>query len=289
MTNTISYPGSKRTCVPRLLDHVGAGDLLVSPFVGMAALEVAALEARRFRRAILGDASPHVVAVLTGIQASPEDVYRIQMDVRATIAAGAPDERADLLRAAQDKIAEALAAGDRALAAGLILGANCYSFSRLWRVNSAGRINVPCDARGRPPASLATVRRYHRALQRAEVRLASWKWIRDCGPATTFCDPPYLGPGGFRQYTAAGWSEADAAALADCLAELPGRVVVCEQTPGGGPLYEERLSARRPVRVHVFGRQRNVRGDHLSTRTEVTLVAVGRTKMLHARYNGVSS
>ena len=34
--------------------------------------------------------------------------------------------------------------------------------------------------------------------------------------------------------------------------------------------------------------QRNVRGDHISTRTEVTLVAVGRTNLLHARHNGVS-
>ena len=288
MTNTIPYPGSKRTCVPRLLDHIGAGDLLVSPFVGMGAVEVAALEARRFRQAIFGDASPHSVAVLTGIQRHPAEVYRLQMVTRATIEAGAPDERGALLKMAQGEADEALSAGDTAPAAGLILGASCWTFSRLWRVSRAGRLNAPVDARGRPAVSLATIRRYHRALRRAEVRLASWEWIRDCGPATTFCDPPYLGPGGFRQYTAGGWSETDAIQLADCLADLPGRVVVCEQTPGGGALYEERLRARRPVRAHVFNRQRNVRGDHITTRTEVTLVAVGRTKMLHARHNGVS-
>ena len=272
MIDTIPYPGSKRTCVDRLLPLLGVGPLLVSPFVGMAALEVAALEARRFDRALLSDSSPHVIAVLSAIQTDPARVGVEQERQRARIAGDA-----DELAAVQVEIGEALRVGAPTWeTAGRILGASCWSYSRLWRVNGAGQMNTPVDRRGRPAVASATLQRYAAALARADIRLCPWTdALAGERRATLYVDPPYLGAGGFVEYTAAGWREADALALADRLAELRGcRVILSEQEPGGGALYHARISAARRCTRHAFERRRNLRGDQMSAvRREITLVS----------------
>ncbi len=271
MINTIPYPGSKRTCVARLLPLLGVGPLLVSPFAGMAAVEVAAPEARRFERAHLSDASPHVVSVLRAIQADQLRVYTEQAYQRERIAGDA-----DELAAVQAEIGEGIRVGatDGEIA-GRILGASCWSYSRLWRVNSDGEINTPVDRRGRPAVALATFRRYAAALARAEISRRPWTEALADARGTIFCDPPYLGAGGFVEYTAAGWRVADVEALAARLARMTDcRIVLCEQDPGGGALYHARISAARRCSRHAFKRRRNFRGDQISeVREEVTLVA----------------
>jgi site-specific DNA-adenine methylase len=143
-------------------------------------------------------------------------------------------------------------------------------------MSSKGNLNGDTDTRGRPAVSLSTLERYHAALKRAKVWLSSWEWVQDLrGGGTIYVDPPYLGVGGFVEYTAAGWREADALALADRLAELRScRVILSEQEPGGGALYHARISAARRCTRHAFERRRNLRGDQMSAvRQEITLVS----------------
>ncbi len=272
MINTIPYPGSKRRCVSRLLPHLGAGDLLASPFAGMAALEVAALEAGAFRRAILSDANPYVVAVLRACQTDPGALYRRQVDVRAHIG-GDPIRHRDAQRAVE----QASAAGESDVeVGGLALGVSCWTYSRLWvRMSSEGRLNASTDPRRGSLVPLATLERYHAALKGAKVWLSSWEWIQDLRGGTIYLDPPYLGKGGFTAYTRAGWRQADGERLADVLGRLTScRVVLSEQDPGGGPMYVERIGAVRPIEVVRLPLVRNVRGDQISeVREEVTLVA----------------
>lgn len=272
--STIPFVGSKRRDVPRILPLLGSATTLVSPFCGTVALEIEALEQGRFTRAILGDASPHVMAVLRGIQKSPGGVAKEQERVAREI--GGDVER---LKFFQREIGDALELeADPVHIAGMLLGASCWTFSRLWnRVNQDGGLNTPCDPRGRPAIKLDVLERYQRALKRAELRHAPWTWMLDTPPGgvVILCDPPYLGPGGFTAYTAAGWREADAQALGDCLAGLTScRIVLCEQTPGGGPIYHDRMGFARELCIHSRPIVRNVRGDQQSKpRAEVVIVA----------------
>lgn len=278
MINTIPYPGNKRLCVDRLLGHLGGAETIASPFVGMGAVELAGLERGLYKRAILGDASPAVVAILRGARRAPERMHRLQIKVRRHIG-GDPGRLKDI----QARAEAAIKADDRPEEIGaLLLGASCWSFSRLFcRVNSSGGLNVSHDPRGRPPISESTLLRYHRLLQRAEIRLASWEWIKGLGWMPIYIDPPYLGRGGFTTYTAEGWRDGDARELAAALGELRScRVVVSEQDPGGAHIYRAGIGAAREYVEHSHERVRNARGDQQSEiRQEVTIVAPAEGRM----------
>ncbi len=251
----IPYTGGKTRDLPHLLPLLGSGDLLVSPFCGSAAAEIEALESGAFKRAILTDASPYIVAVLRACQTDPVALFLRQMYVRDFI-----NGNKARLEVMQTKAARsALHKAEDVEIGGLALGISCWSFSRLWRVNGSGRLNVTMDPDGRRAVDLAELERIGRALKRAEVRRERWGHIRSGIPAdaTILADPPYLGDGGFTAYTSTGWREMDARILAGTLAGLPNRVVVCEQDPGGGPIYESILGGVN----HRRSMDRNVRGD----------------------------
>lgn len=286
--NTIPYPGSKRRSVARILPHLGRGDLLLSPFAGMAAVEVAALESGAFGRAVLGDASPIVVAVLLTVQADPDGLCRAHGDVADYI-----NGDGGRLREVQHKVAIARSTPE---IAALALGASCWAFSRLWvRVNGDGRPNAALDPRGRPKIAPATFRRYAAALARAEVRHATWEWIQQAPAGTIYTDPPYLGEGGFTAYTGAGWKVGDACRLADALATRADcRVVVSEQMPGGAHLYHDTMITRgRACEWVTEPKSRNVRGDQIAKMREEVLLVSGvenvplRNKILQHTPTGV--
>lgn len=251
----IPYTGGKTRDLPHLLPLLGSGDLLVSPFCGSAAAEIEALESGAFERAILTDASPYIVAVLRACQTDPVSLHRQQVSVRDYISAS--KQRLEIMQTDAARSVQSNASDVEVGA--LALGISCWAFSRLWRVNGGGRLNATMDPDGRPAVALAELERIGRALQRAEIRRERWGHIRSGIPAdaTILADPPYLGDGGFTAYTATGWREMDARILAGTLAALPNRVVVCEQDPGGGPIYEAIIGGVN----HRRSMDRNVRGD----------------------------
>ena len=251
----IPYTGGKTRDLPHLLPLLGSGDLLVSPFCGSAAAEIEALESGAFKRAILTDASPYIVAVLRACQTDPAGLHRVQMATRDYI-----DGRKPRMEVMQTNVAKAIRGNVSDVdVGGVALGISCWSFSRLWRVDGCGRLNASMDPGGRPPVDLSELERIGRSLEHAKIYCARWDHIRHYVPAdaTILVDPPYLGEGGFTAYTPTGWREMDARILAGTLAGLPNRIVVCEQDPGGGPIYEAILGGVN----HRRSMDRNVRGD----------------------------
>lgn len=280
---SIPYPGSKRRDEGRISPLLGSGDYIVDPCCGMAHIPLRALEEGLFKHAVLGDASPYVTTVLKGIKFAPSTVYAFQVAVAEHI-----EGRCDRFKAWQARVSgdmknyvmfnRAYKPAERAERAGEILGVMAWTFSRLWRVNGRGELNASMDPRGRPITSLKALERLSTLLQRALIVDAPWwETVGAVGRLSSadliFLDAPYVpapGVSGFVQYSGGAWTAADTVALAQMAAQSEGRIVACEQDPGGANIY---LDTFEGASQHRWGLRRNVRGDQIAApRSEVVIV-----------------
>jgi DNA adenine methylase len=197
----LRWAGGKRRLLPELLSRVPKFERYVEPFLGGGALFFA-LEPER---AILADALEPLVTTYRVVRDECEDLIE-----RAET--GGP-----LHRAQYGTAIDVLGEGSDAFQAHGLLLLNRGAFNGLWRVNRAGRFNVPFDPskEGKPlipdPDAL---RACSKALAKAELFCAGFQDTLALARSGDFVylDPPYDGT--FSGYTGVGFSAEDRLNLA---------------------------------------------------------------------------
>jgi DNA adenine methylase len=183
----LKWAGGKSKLLPRILPLLPSPmKTYYEPFIGGGAVFFALAREKRFRRAVVADTNPHLV-----------EVYRcVRDDVEGLIEALRPlaEQRHDpeafyRIRALDPA---SLSVVERA-ARFIYLNKTC--FNGLYRVNRAGRFNVPFGRYKNPrvldPEGL---RAASRALEGTDVRRADFQdTLAEAGPGDgVYLDPPYV-------------------------------------------------------------------------------------------------
>ena len=225
------------------------------PFVGGAAL----FFHLRPSRATLTDVNPELVDCYVAVQKHVEDVIRALQQHEH-------DETHFYAVRAQDRSTLSLA--ERAART---IYLNKTGYNGLYRVNRAGRFNVPFGRYDNPgyrqPEALANLRACARALKGVDIR------VRDFGDVAgharkgdfVYFDPPYVpvsSTSDFTSYIPGGFGLAEQERLADVFARLAKKgvhvVLSNSDTPAVRELYGrfriDRVLAMRSVNSKVSGR-----------------------------------
>jgi len=215
-TPFLKWVGGKTALLPELLKHVPARlRRYHEPFVGGGALFFAVQP----RRAFLSDSNPELVHTYCQVR---DDAYGVLDALARHVYERAHFEAVRALEPAR------LAPAERA-ARFIYLNKTC--FNGLWRVNRAGRFNVPFGRYKNPrfadPSSLITA---SHALSGVEIRHAPFEEaLAQAAPGDfVYLDPPYdpVSPtASFASYTAGGFSWEDQRRLAHACVVLNRRGV----------------------------------------------------------------
>lgn len=212
----LKWVGGKTSLLPELLKHVPSRYRRYhEPFVGGGAMFFAV----RPRRAVLADCNPELVHTYAQVR---DDVYGVLDALARHVYERAHFEAVRALEPAK------LAPAERA-ARFIYLNKTC--FNGLWRVNRAGRFNVPFGRYKNPrfadPSSLITA---SHALKGVEIRHAPFEEaLAQAAPGDfVYLDPPYdpVSPtASFASYTAGGFTWEDQRRLAHACVVLNRRGV----------------------------------------------------------------
>jgi len=247
----MKWPGGKRRIADALIANlVPPPDVLVEPFVGGGALFFALRKQGWSGTAWLGDRSAAVIAVLRSVRDRVEPLEALLRGLAADYAADPAAAYARWMAEQPDAVArEHLPIQDeeqelRLAAWALAINRTC--FNGLWRVNRAGRFNVP---RGRFAAGHDIVRAP--VLRQASALLQGTRLVHgDFGDTLSraldrpsdrqrwvYADPPYLpeNAGSFVAYAAGGFSIADHRRLMERLRQLASSGVRCLVTNANVP------------------------------------------------------
>jgi DNA adenine methylase len=180
----LKWAGGKRQLLPRILAYVPPQvDTYYEPFLGGGAVFFAMARAGRFRRAVVGDANEELVSCYRTIQDDVEAVIRV-------LAGHRYDET--YYYRLRDGELEGLDPPQRA--ARLIYLNRC-GYNGLYRVNSAGRFNVPFGRYTKPViCDKDKLRAAAAALRNVEIRPRDFEDSMREATARDFVylDPPYV-------------------------------------------------------------------------------------------------
>lgn len=215
-TPFLKWVGGKTSLLPELLKHIPARlRRYHEPFLGGGALFFAV----RPRRALLNDNNPELVHCYEQVR---DDVYGVLDALARHVYERSHFESVRALEPLR------LAPAERA-ARFIYLNKTC--FNGLWRVNRAGRFNVPFGRYKNPrfadPASLITA---SHALRGVQIRHAPFEEaLAKASPGDfVYLDPPYdpVSPtASFASYTAGGFTWEDQKRLAHACVVLNRRGV----------------------------------------------------------------
>lgn len=170
----------------------------------------------------------------------------------------------------------------RILVGARLIWLNLFSFNGLWRTNSDGKFNVPCDAKRLEQVSMSVVEsslclasRLLKGVEIIESDFAATLWR--CGEGdVVYCDPPYAGT--FVAYASGGFDEAAQLRLAKTAkqAVLRGARVVISNSAVAKTIYDDTLSSLPGYRVETVKARRSVsaKGSSRGVVDEI-LVSVG--------------
>ena len=208
----LKWAGGKRSLLPDLLRLAPANfNSYVEPFLGGASVFLALHP----KSALLGDFNPDLVQFYEAIRDQPADVTTALDELQPHVAD--PEFYYGLRAADTERLSPAARAAR-------FLFLNKTGFNGLYRVNRAGRFNVPFGQRPAAPA-LYDRRNLHEVAARlrgAELRHGDFEPLVDAAGEGDFVyvDPPYapLSPtSNFTGYTRQSFSEADQARLASAV------------------------------------------------------------------------
>ncbi len=239
----LKWAGGKGKLAPLLAALAPPFARYHEPFLGGGAVFFAFEERGLLQSAFLSDSNSLLIDAFRAVRDAVEDVVAALEPLAAAFDRASPEERRALYYAVRDH----RPANDVAAAAWLIfLNRTCYN--GLFRVNSAGRFNVPYGRYARPKILDAErLRSCSRALQVAQ--LAAEDFESACERARpgdlVYLDPPYhplSATAHFTKYTRDGFGPAEQARLAACFERLSARGVAAALSNSAHPavvrLYE---------------------------------------------------
>jgi DNA adenine methylase len=180
----LRWAGGKAALAECVMQVAGSRPFLryFEPFLGGGAVFFL-LKARGFSgRALLCDVNPHLVNLYQVVRDEPEALLRIVERQLTTekayyrLRALDPNELLSVPRAAW------------------FLTLNRLCFNGLWRVNAAGRMNVPFGFRNVRVADHAAILAASKALEGAQIEHVPFTALKaEIGPKDfVYCDPPFL-------------------------------------------------------------------------------------------------
>ena len=255
----IKWPGGKRTLIPSIARHFpNEVDTYWEPFVGGGA--VFFTFAKRIERAILCDTNEDLMITYQVVKDSVESlIERLGEHERAHRRRKGKeykDGKSYYYRVRSDEPTDAVEVAARFI----YLNKTC--FNGLYRVNKAGRFNVPEGKYVKPDICNADrLRRASAALQRAQIVLGDFgRTVQPAAGDFIYCDPPYDGT--FTGYQAAGFAHDSQRRLreaADTWTSEGATVLLSNaDTPAMRSLYRayaiEAVEAPRNINANAAGR-----------------------------------
>jgi DNA adenine methylase len=207
----VKWAGGKSKLLPLLLQHVPTEiGTYAEPFAGGAALFFALVTdgSRTIERAILADQNEDLIACYRAVRDDVEGViaalstYRYEEELYYRVRDQDPGGMTDVERGAR------------------LIFLNRTCFNGLWRVNRAGKFNVPFGRYTNPRIVDADgLRTASGALAKADLRVCDFgDVVRDLGPGDfVYFDPPYVPltkTASFTAYAQEGFGPADQERLA---------------------------------------------------------------------------
>ncbi len=238
----LKWPGGKARLVDELLPELGRGHTYFEPCIGGGAVFFAAARARLFRRAVIGDLSPDVVATYRALRDRlPELVRALER-----LAPRALDP-AHYYRVRAEDMAD-----DVARAARLVYLTRT-SFNGLYRVNRAGRANAPFGRHVKPRVlDVEALEAAAAALQGVEIVHGDFtvSTARARAGDVVYFDPPYVPRSASASFTAyaGAFTEADHARLVDEALRLVHRRVRVVVSSSDCPRARRLLAPLSPLR-----------------------------------------
>lgn len=217
----VKFVGGKAKLLPELLSRMPATyGRYYEPFVGGGAL----FFALQPERAVLGDVNADLINVYQQVAQNAESIC-VEL-------AGDRESHNEIYYYRSREVWNQDKANLTPLArAAMFLYLNRCCFNGLWRVNRAGKFNVPMGRYTDPLAGMADrIRAAAPVLARAELRTGDFaETLTDVEPGDlVYCDPPYhpLTPtANFRSYTSNGFTNEDQVRLAETVRALAARGV----------------------------------------------------------------
>jgi DNA adenine methylase len=198
----IKSAGGKRKLLPHLLPHIPVGERIgvyAEPFVGGGALFFEIWQ--RCKSAVLIDANEELINFYRCLRDQPTKLikyakrWKYDEKVFYRVRAMKPDQMTAVERA------------------GRFLYLNKTCFNGLWRVNKAGKYNVPFGRYTNPTiVDEKGLWGVSQALQCANVVHGDFTLAARYNPDVVYCDPPYdtlTATADFTSYTAGGFGWAD--------------------------------------------------------------------------------
>lgn len=241
----LKWPGGKTRLVGAILPELGArAGTYFEPCVGGGAVFFAAARARLFRRAVIGDLSPDVVATYRALRDRLPDLVR----ALERLAPRAQDAE----HYYRVRLADMTDADDVARAARLVYLTRT-SFNGLYRVNRAGRANAPFGRHVRPRVlDVELLEAAAAALQGVEIIHGDFTvcTARARAGDVVYFDPPYVPRSASSSFTAyaGAFREADHARLVDETLRLAHRRVRVVVSSSDCPRARRLLAPLSPLR-----------------------------------------
>lgn len=252
----LKWLGGKQRLLPELAKRLPAGKRLIEPFVGAGSVFLGL----QFDSYVINDTNSDLIAVWTALQMQP----RIFI------------ERAEALfrpgNHAQDAYLRIRAhfnnETDRFERAVLLPYLNRFGFNGLFRVNRAGKFNVPY---GRPTSlpgfPLKEMEAAHEKLQRTTILNGGFSFAMEQAGVgdILYCDPPYMDSSkgaSFTGYSSSGFTMRDHEELLEAGVRAASRgatvVISNHDTPETRELYrlwhQESVSVRRSIAANASSR-----------------------------------
>ncbi len=190
----LKWAGGKRQLLPEILARFPAAcDTYFEPFVGSGAVFFALHPRGAFRRAVLSDRNRDLIDAYAGVRDRVEEVIAALGSLRS--------DRKTFYRMREQDPGEL----DPAPRAARLIYLNRTCYNGLYRVNRAGRFNVPFGRYTYPRILDAeNLREASLALRRAELRCADFEEVvAEARPGDAiYFDPPYVPVSATARFTA---------------------------------------------------------------------------------------